>query len=315
MGPGNHICIMLFRMQEKSCSFTAVMKRVFSQLLESWNSKEPFIRQQENQAMQCQLKIPGVSDSLLFHVHSGDNTFVSKQIFINGIWEPFETSVIVNHLKKGDVFLDIGANIGYFSVVASTLVGASGKVIAYEPDQKNFRLLEKNIAVNGLTNTRLFNAAVSDCSRSGYIYLCEDNEGDHRIYDCGGGRERTGIEIVHGNEHIPGVTDRLDFIKIDTQGSEAHILKGMDKVIRANKDHLAMVIEFWPHGLKQSGASGRELLDMISEFDFDLSMIDTIGRRLIPITLAGLRSWVAEMDAEPENEGFMDLFLTSQTLK
>jgi len=265
--------------------------------------------------MQCQLEIPGVPKPLLFHVHSGDNTFVSKQIFKNRIWEPFETSVIVNHLKKGDVFLDIGANIGYFSVVASTLVGASGKVIAYEPDEKNFRLLEKNIAVNGLTNTRLFNAAVSDRSSSGYIYLCEDNEGDHRIYDCGEGRERTGIEIVHGNDHIPRVTDRLDFIKIDTQGSEAHILRGMDKVIQANKDHLAMVIEFWPHGLKQSGASGGELLDMISAFDFDLSMIDTIGRRLIPINVAGLRSWVEEMDAEPENEGFMDLFLTSQTLK
>jgi FkbM family methyltransferase len=265
--------------------------------------------------MQCQLEIPGLPDPLLFHVHSGDNTFVSKQIFKNRIWEPFETSVIVNHLKKGDVFLDIGANIGYFSVVASTLVGASGKVIAYEPDENNFRLLEKNIAVNGLTNTRLFNAAVSDCSSSGYIYLCEDNEGDHRIYDCGEGRERTGIEIVHGNDHIPRVTDRLDFIKIDTQGSEAHILKGMDKVIQANKDHLAMVIEFWPHGLKQSGASGRELLDMISAFDFDLSMIDTNGRRLIPINVAGLRSWVEEMDSDPKNEGFMDLFLTSQTLK
>lgn len=272
----------------------------------------PLTGRQEMQVMQCQLEIPGIPESLHFHVHSGNNTFVSKQIFQNRIWEPYETSVIIKYLKKGDVFLDIGANIGYFSVIASAIVGKSGKVIAYEPDENNFRMLKKNIKVNALTNTIAFKAAISDYSGRGYIYICEDNEGDHHIYDCGEGRERVGIDIVNGNDHIPEIANRLDFIKIDAQGAEAHILKGMDKLIQSNRDHLSMVIEFWPHGLKQSGASGEELLDSISGFNFDLFMIDPIGCRLIPITMAGLRSWVDDMDSDPENKGFMDLFLTNR---
>jgi FkbM family methyltransferase len=260
--------------------------------------------------MECRIEIPGMPNPMPFHVHPGSKTFVSRQIFQNSIWEPFETAVIVNHLKPGDVFLDIGANIGYFSVIAAAIVGETGKVIAYEPDERNFTLLKRNLSDNHFTNAAVFQAALSDYHGRGHIYLCDDNEGDHRIYDCGEGRERMDVDVFSGNHHIPEVSRHIDFIKIDTQGSEVHVLRGMDRLLQANADHLSMVIELWPHGLKRSGASGRAFLDMIAGFNFHLFMIDTIGCRLIPITLEGLYQWVADMEAQPENEGFMDLFLT-----
>ena len=261
--------------------------------------------------MLCALNIPWMACPLRLEVHSGPD-LVSEHILKHNIWEPYETMLVLKHLKPGSVFLDIGANIGYYTVLAGSVVGADGLVIAYEPDAENFQLLEHNIALNGLTNVRPFRAALGENSSQGSIYLSRDNKGNHRLFDEGDGRQTSAVEIVHGDEHVAQLTERLDFIKVDTEGYEARVLEGLHATILANRAHLAMVIEFCPYGLRQAHTSGTQLLADLAEYDLPLFIIDHLAHRLIPARIDELQQWVDEVDADGNNQGFMNLLVSSR---
>ena len=114
------------------------------------------------------LRIPGLAQPLQLYVHGEEDQHVSRRLREEGIWEPFETSLLLGLLRTGDVFVDVGANIGYFSVLAASCVGDTGKVFAFEPDPENFRLLVANTALNGVEcRVRPVAAALSDAAGQG----------------------------------------------------------------------------------------------------------------------------------------------------
>src|SRR5262249_887460 len=94
---------------------------------------------------------------------SGDTRdFIQRFIYFFGMWEPCLTCWILEQLAPGDVFIDVGANIGYYSLLASKLVGEFGLVVAIEPSPTIFNTLKNNLALNKARNIRLVNMAVSD---------------------------------------------------------------------------------------------------------------------------------------------------------
>jgi FkbM family methyltransferase len=237
--------------------------------------------------------------------HAQADLCVSRQIQASKIWEPYETSLVINHLKAGDIFLDIGANIGYYTILASAIVKESGIVIACEPDEANFKLLCENLSLNQVDNVIAVQAAVSDYEGSGHLYMSPDNMGDHRLYSSGEKRVKTPIEVIDGRR-LKSLSDRVDFIKIDTQGAEYHILRGLEDIVFDNKRHLKMIVEFWPFGLRMSGASGQQLLDVLTSFGMNMSIIDHYSHQLWPAGIDILRSWVNEVDADGANQGFIN---------
>lgn len=257
--------------------------------------------------MPVTLDIPGLDKQPALYLHEGTDTCVSRQIRRNGIWEPYETALLIRYLQPGAVFLDVGANIGYYSVIASGLVGDQGQVVAYEPDPENFRLLRENLAANGAANVCPVQAAVADYSGTADLYLADENKGDHQLYDNGNGRGRCVVTVVNGGDHVSGLTRRVDFVKIDTQGSETVVIKGLYDILRANSDHLVMVIELWPYGLRRAGSSGRELLDLLAPLGLSLFVIDHLGHSLWPAPHQDLLGWVEETDADDGNQGFINL--------
>ncbi len=98
------------------------------------------------------LRIPGLDRHLHLRVHSATDLHISRQIREQGIWEPYESSLVQQYLQPGDVFLDAGANIGYFTVLAAASVGAHGHVYAFEPEPRNFQLLRYNVELNGFSS-------------------------------------------------------------------------------------------------------------------------------------------------------------------
>jgi len=83
------------------------------------------------------------------------DTSISAGLFSQGVWEPDERYFTINALKKGMVFVDIGAHMGYYAVLASEQVGENGTVIAFEPDPRNLQLFRKNVALNNCTNVTI----------------------------------------------------------------------------------------------------------------------------------------------------------------
>jgi len=137
---------------------------------------------------------------------------ISATLQRDHIWEAYETQLTLRHLQRGDVYVDVGANIGYYTLVAAQRVGVTGKVIAYEPDPDNFALLKANVERNNLSNVTLFPFALHDTGGEGQLFLSGDNFGDHRIYDASATRASRAISLVHGGEHLGQLTSRIDFL-------------------------------------------------------------------------------------------------------
>ncbi len=209
------------------------------------------------------------------------------ELATNEFYEPTETALLKKELKKGEIFVDIGANIGYYTLIAARLVGPRGKVYAFEPDPVNFRLLEKNIEQNGYLNVVLVNRAVSDNTRSALLYLNKTNMGDHRIYNPGEYRDRIPIRTVSLDDYFKKLDKRVHFIKMDIQGAEAKALKGIRSLVKANR-RIKMVVEFCGKNLKKCGSDPKQFLSALQKMGFKISEISKSGKSIRSVTASYL---------------------------
>jgi len=257
-----------------------------------------------------ELNIPGLAPGLKMQVHGAGDQMISPALRKDHCWEPYETWLTLQHLQPGDVYVDVGANIGYYTLVAAQRVGSQGKVIAYEPDPDNFALLKANVELNKLAQVEIFPCALYDRNTDGKLFLSDDNFGDHRIYAATETRNSHEITLVHGDEHLSELTKRIDFLKIDTQGAEFFVVNGLKPLLMSNRHHLRMILEFCPYGIRHSGADGHALVQLLGDLDMQLHIIDHQQECLIPAEMHHLSEWVTRMTEEPENEGFVNLLLT-----
>ena len=113
---------------------------------------------------------------LALRVHAVEDRHISHSIREKGCWEPFETALFQQFIGVGDSVVDAGANLGYFSVLASALVGEQGRVVAFEPEPRNAALLRDNLALNGFSERCLvYEAALGDGDAEVTLYLHPDN--------------------------------------------------------------------------------------------------------------------------------------------
>ncbi len=191
-------------------------------------------------------------------VHPLDNG-VGRPLYSGGTYEHDETCFLTKNLRPGMVFVDIGANLGYFTTLAARLVGNSGRVIAVEPDPDNFRLLELNVKRNGLTNVTALNRALGAAPGEATLFRSRWNFGDHRLADDKTSKRETvtvqvdTVDRIVDRENLP----RVDLIKLDVQGFEQQVQKGMLKTLEANPAPV-IITEFWPHGLSLAGGSAED---------------------------------------------------------
>lgn len=225
-------------------------------------------------------------DGNKFYIDKQDTT-VSQELVQSKKWEEYETEIFKKNIKLGDVVIDIGAHIGYYTLIAAKLVGGTGKVYSFEPDQKNFQLLKKNIEVNGYRNVVLINKAVSNRSGMDYLYLNKKNTGDHRIFDSGEKRKSIPIETVTLDDFFRKNKIKLDLIKMDIQGSEAFAFQGAKEII-SNNLHIKIITEFYPKALQQSSISANEYLKMLEKNNFHFYIIDELSKSSIPISKSKL---------------------------
>ena len=194
---------------------------------------------------------------------------VSKDIARSKIYETWETNVVCNYVQKDSVVLDIGAHIGYYTLMLSKLVGAGGKVISFEPSPRNFDFLTQNLELNNVSNVVSENMAVSDSNKAGSLYLSPHNTGDNWIHTTEGNeREEVATTIVTVDEYLKDseYKDKIRFVKIDTQGNDFLVLKGMQEVL--NNNDLALLIEFWPNGMARCGYTAHDLLSFLNANGF-----------------------------------------------
>lgn len=213
--------------------------------------------------------------------------------------ERFEMDLWSASIEPGMVVADVGANLGLYTLLASRRVGPQGCVHSFEPDPDNFALLQRNVAVNGCTNVVLHQAAVSDEVGHIHLHRCEEHHGDHRIY-APDRVDRPTVEVrVTTLDAALGDNSRLDMVKMDIQGCEWRAVEGMKRLLATNPS-LAVILEFWPRGLRESGADPAAFLRRLRELGLHFQNIDS-GRA----TLEELDD--AALIATAEKHGYANL--------
>jgi len=186
-------------------------------------------------------------------------------------WEKLVTLLFRKVVRESDIVVDLGANIGYFTLLAARLVGERGKVYAFEPEPINYGLLIKNIEINGYDNIIPVRKAVSNTSGAVKFFLDRGDTGGHTIYRPEDRKEFIQIESVTLDDFFKDKSPHIDVIKMDIEGAEAAALKGMEGIIREN-NNLRLFVEFNPQAIGRSGTSPREFARTLLE-DYHFSVL------------------------------------------
>lgn len=209
--------------------------------------------------------------------------------------DAFEISLLQTHIKPGDVVIDIGANIGFYSELISTLVGKTGRVHSFEPDIINFKHLKNR--TKKIENVSVYNKAVAEKNHIIKIYTSKILNTYHRTYKPDDFDQEIDIEAValdnNLKEHV------VDFIKIDIQGFEMNAMNGMTNLLKS--PDLKILSAFWPYGLKKAGSNILEYFLFLKQYNFHVYLIE--HHSLIPLSEAKVKAYMNL----PEKE-YMNIF-------
>jgi FkbM family methyltransferase len=210
------------------------------------------------------------------------DTFVSFKILTPLGYERGQTAALKNLIRPGDRVIDLGAHIGYFTVLVNELAGPEGRVLAVEPDPENAELLRRNAAHALWPSTiQVVEGAAGAAHRRALLYRAPGNRGDHRMFDARAevtpkGAARVQVEVAMLTvDDCTAQWDRVDLVKMDVQGYETEVLRGMQKTLSRNPN-LVLVTEYSPYLLRYAGVDPPALLGMLTAQGFSAW---EIGRR------------------------------------
>lgn len=158
---------------------------------------------------------------------------ISDKLVLFKSFEPNQTEITKELIKEGDTVIDIGANIGYYTLLFSRLVGKTGKVYSFEPDKNNFEILEKNIKENKISNVKYYNVALNSYDGTVNFNIHPVNNGGHSIENINGSRGSVIVDCFKLDTIIKD--ENIKLIKIDVEGAERKVLTGASKILSNNK--------------------------------------------------------------------------------
>lgn len=201
-------------------------------------------------------------------IDAGDDV-IRPAIEQQRVWEPGETNLLLGWLRPGMTFVDVGAHVGYYTLLAARRVGPGGLVFAFEPSPRNYELLLANVWRNELTNVACFPWAVSDRSTFLELFVNERNTGDNRMFGEGRGIRVRAVAL----DALPQIRSPIDVVKVDVQGAEEAVMAGMRGLL-ARSPQVRLTLEYWPFGLRALGRDERGALDYYRSLGFRVQVQD-----------------------------------------
>jgi FkbM family methyltransferase len=208
--------------------------------------------------------------SVRFHCNTRD--YIQRYIYYFGVWEPNITAWVAERLTPGDTFVDVGSNIGYFSLLGAQRVGPTGRVVAVEASPTVFTELEANLALNGASGVRAICAAATNVRKRLQIYAGgKDN--------CGGSTTIAGVAVTAKAVYTEGVPlfellsveERASarLIKIDVEGAELDVIAGLHLARPGFREDLELIVEIAPDRLMAQRQTPEQILNLMREHGFN----------------------------------------------
>ncbi len=220
---------------------------------------------------------PAVVERYGARIHLNPHDPVVSGALALHVYEKPGTRFFLRAIQPGMTFLDIGANVGYYSALALARLGPHGRVVAVEPDPESFAYLRRTIAANGENRVTLVNKGLAAAPGTLRLYRNLSNRGDNRFYANDLAGDSIEAEVARADDLLAGLgIDRVDCIKMDVQGFEGQVLAGLERTIR-NSGSLVMLSEFWPWGLGQAGSDPLEVLARLRQLGCELYELSADG--------------------------------------
>ncbi len=230
-------------------------------------------------------------------------------------YEPDVANALLRFVEPGAVVVDVGANVGYFTLMAARLTGPTGHVVSFEPGDNNLHRLEHNIAINKFQQVALIEQPAVDTPGDVTFYLNADDSGGNALWNPATLEKNvmsvaspkpltmrgTTVDAEIARLGLP--TPRV--IKVDTEGAELTVLKGCRNQL-ANCGVPFVITEFHPFGLRQMGASPRDLRAFMASFGYSTFFLyyDGAMPRFVPLeSEIGSPSLINLLFSPPENVG------------
>ena len=237
-------------------------------------------------------------DKYTFRLDPQDRV-MTEAILRLGDWERAETATIRSLLRPGDTFIDVGANFGWYTVIASAAVGKEGRVIAFEPAPAALELLRLNVQANGCENVTVEPKALSDRRGSLLLHLHESNKGSHSILPSKERQDTVTVEAVSLDDYLKGYPGEIAVVKIDTEGAEGFILDGMRDTLNRHP-RMSVILEFTPASLRQAGYEPGALLHRFYSSGYELFVLDEYSGLTIPLNEGQAAGLVDVLDRRQE---------------
>lgn len=213
-----------------------------------------------------------------FKINVNTKNFIDACIYFTGDYEPYLKSNFAQLIKPGMTVLDVGANIGFHTLYFAELVGKSGKVIAFEPIEVNYKALQQNLALNEFPQVVAVNSALGSTNSILNIHIDDNalNPGAFNLFEDG--EKNTSINCVKGDDYLAeNQIAQIDFIKVDVEGFELEVFKGLSETLRRCKPIL--VFEYDVNYQLRTKENPKALLHFLHQFFYDFYAIDGYGNR------------------------------------
>jgi FkbM family methyltransferase len=210
-------------------------------------------------------------------------------------------SALLETVAPGSVVIDVGANIGFFTVHFARRVGPTGLVLAFEPGRENVELLRWNVARAQARNVRIVDAALGDHDGDGTLFLNPVHPADHRIFRGRDGRPSRPIRVATLDSFLADseLGARVSLVKIDVQGAEMQVLRGMSRTLK-EATAAQLLVEFTPEALVEAGESPGAFLELFRASGYRPRVFDDGRRTFVDAT-------DAEVTTAAREHGYVDV--------
>jgi len=206
---------------------------------------------------------------------------ITRPMLVHCTWEPFETQIFLSLLEEGMCVADIGANIGYYTLLAARAVGRGGRVYAFEPTPRTYELLCQNVQANGFSNVVTVQKAVASRNGTAALHLNRNN-GDNTLSSAPDGEGSVEVEVVTLDQYFAHSTVGIDVLKMDIEGSEPLALEGMADVLNRTPETVIFT-ELNPFRISELGRTAGGYVAALRSQGFRLFLLDEERHAVLPL--------------------------------
>ncbi len=229
---------------------------------------------------------------------------MAPYIRATGTWEPLEVDWLNQNVRRGQIVLNVGANVGYHALRMSRLVGGEGRVIAVEPDPINFNFLLLNVAFHNVGNVSPIQCAAGSTRGTGRLFRGADNPGDNRLVEFKEAMDFTEVPVRRMDDILKGI--HIDAVLIDAQGWDHEVVRGMTGLLEVHRP--PMIVEMVPSWLSDRGIDPVGEVRFLQELGYRVGVLEaglapgaSAEEVVAACTDSGTGRWFANLNLEAAN--------------